>query len=160
MPEQKYAYKSICAHWMAKIESSSGGRFPGAGGGEGAVGLGIWSPGVLNSNLNLIPNLSTALHFVVHGKHCDGVCDVMCGISYIVYMGLGVGLGLGPASSPPVPPHGCCPNQLSKCPNFICYAHHKNWSKSFCQSHFDFKCRLLLIEWRAVGGGRWMFGGF
>lgn len=33
------------------------------------------------------------------------------------------------------------PNQLSKCPNFICYAHHKNWSKSFCQSHFDFECQ-------------------
>lgn len=85
MPKQKYAYKSICAHGIAKIESSFEGLPTGGWGWEG--GGAIWESWsrVLNSNLN--PNLSTALHFVVHDKHCDGVCDAMCSISYIVYMG-------------------------------------------------------------------------
>lgn len=71
-------------------------------------GFGTWT-GVLNSNLNLnqnqISNLSTAPHFVVHGKHCDGVCDVMrCDVWYIVhclYGSLGPLLPDFPARSAP-----------------------------------------------------------
>lgn len=95
-------------------------------------------------------NLATVPHFVVHDKHCLSVCVCACYRILSIWVSLVSGLRwtlililirtlksgfclFVHSSVCPFVRLSLCPfvrwwrpNQLSKCPNFICYAHHKN----------------------------------